>query len=90
LGFRKSLRKDGTLPYIPNVDRNHAQFSPRTPGELNYAITRLLVGYVGFKGKSYTSMNDCLGALTGATLEMYRRMAVPYENEKQTLNGDVY
>jgi hypothetical protein len=78
------------LPYIPNVDRNAAQFSPRTPGELNYAICRLLVGYVGRKGKDYTSMNDCLGALMGATLEMYRRMAVNYEDEKKAINGDVF
>lgn len=78
------------MPYIPNADRNAAQFTPRSPGELNYAICRLLVGYVGRKGKDYTSMNDCLGALEGAKLEFYRRIVIPYENKKREENGDVY
>ncbi len=60
------------------------------PGELNYIITLLVRDYVDRKGLSYQHINDVLGALEGAKLEFYRRVAAPYENEKLQANGDVY
>lgn len=79
------------MPYISKdkrilltVDR------PVTPGELNYKITLLLNEYLLTKGRTYTSINDILGALEGAKLEFYRRIAVPYEDMKKEQNGDVY
>jgi hypothetical protein len=39
---------------------------------------------------TYQTMNDCLGALEGAKLEFYRRVVVPYEEQKKYENGDVY
>jgi hypothetical protein len=39
---------------------------------------------------SYQSINDVLGALEGAKLEFYRRIAAPYEDTKIQENGDVY
>ena len=33
---------------------------------------------------------DVKGAISGATLEFYRRVAVPYEESKIEKNGDVY
>jgi len=42
------------------------------------------------KGLSYTFINDCVGALEGAKLELYRRVASPYEDKKIAENGDVY
>lgn len=63
----------------------------KTAGELNYAITSLLIGYIENKGYlSYALINDCLGACYGAAQEFYRRVAVPYENKKIAENGDVY
>jgi len=38
----------------------------------------------------YQNINDLLGALEGAKLELYRRVAAPYEDEKVESNGDVY
>ena len=78
------------MPYIDQNERDRAGLVPRTPGELNFAITELVAGYVARKGLNYTFLNDCLGALEGAKLEFYRRVVVPYETEKQELNGDVY
>lgn len=78
------------MPYIEQTDRTRALDSPRTPGELNYAITMLLVSYLRRKGLNYTHANDCLGALAGAQLEFYRRVLVDYEDQKCALNGDVY
>jgi len=78
------------MPYIEQESRDRAEMFPRTPGELNFAITRLLTGYIAYKGQNYTYMNDALGALEGAKLEFYRRVVVPYENAKREHNGDVY
>lgn len=78
------------MPYIDKEKRIAAIVMPETPGELNYAITKLVIGYVQRKGLSYSVINDVLGVLSGAGQEFYRRMAVPYENAKLAVNGDVY
>lgn len=39
---------------------------------------------------SYADINEAIGALECAKLELYRRIAVPYENRKLAENGDVY
>lgn len=78
------------MPYIEQTDQERAEFCPRTPGELNFAITTLISGYVSRKGVTYTHFNDCLGALEGAKAEFYRRVIVPYEEAKRQTNGDVY
>lgn len=63
---------------------------PMKPGELNYEITRAIDSYVVRHGAGYGAINDVLGALEGAKLEFYRRVAVPYETKKALENGDVY
>jgi hypothetical protein len=63
---------------------------PRGPGDLNYLLTTTLVDYITDNGLSYGTINDVLGALEGAKQEFYRRVAVPYEDSKRTVNGDVY
>ena len=78
------------MPYIEKSERVRADARPRTPGELNFAITSLLDRYLTDKGMSYTHVNDCLGALEGAKLEFYRRVVAPYEIQKMAQNGDVY
>lgn len=77
------------MPYIPQEDRLHALHAPRTPGELNYAITMLLRFYMAEKGVNYTFINDCLGAMEGAKMEFNRRVVVPYEKAKIMENGDL-
>jgi len=61
-----------------------------TAGELNYALTNLCVNHIMEQGLSYAAINEVVGALECAKLELYRRMAVPYENAKLSENGDVY
>lgn len=84
------------MPYIKKDDRNRictADFyedEVNTPGELNYLITTFLIDYVKKKGLSYTTINEVVGVLDCAKAEFYRRVAVPYENEKIAENGDVY
>ena len=79
------------MPYIKQDERDQlALTSPETPGQLNYEITDTLKQYVRMKGLSYQTINDILGALEGAKLEFYRRIAAPYEYSKIIENGDVY
>ncbi len=59
------------------------------PGLLNYAITRLCVGYLP-KDAGYKNFNEVLGVLDAVAREYYRRVVVPYEEKKRTSNGDVY
>lgn len=65
-------------------------------GVLNYAITRLLnetlgAGAPGYAhGVVYSDVNKIVGVLECAKMEFYRRIAVPYEDEKISDNGDVY
>jgi hypothetical protein len=67
----------------------------KNPGDLNYVITRLLVGILKERrfrnGRwGYTDINELVGAMECAKLELYRRAAAPYENLKMSENGDVY
>jgi hypothetical protein len=79
------------MPYIKQKDRERAKFEPVSPGELNFAITSIIQAYWNSKPwPSYTTINDIIGALEGAKLEFYRRIVVPYEEEKMAANGDVY
>ena len=79
------------MPYIKKEDRNHAMLIPGTPGELNFVITTVLDRYLRDNGGlSYGTINDCVGALECAKLELYRRLAAPYEEIKRAQNGDVY
>ena len=81
------------MPYIDPRSRSFViEHGARTSGELNFAITRLLIRYTREQSLTtgYGAINDCLGALEGAKLEYYRRVAVPYETHKILENGDVY
>ena len=77
-------------PYIPTKDRAFARESPQTPGELNYAISMILLNYIAIQPATYAALNDCLGALEGAKAEFYRRVVVPFEEGKKDSNGDIY
>lgn len=80
------------MPYIKQEDRLAVpDMIPETPGELNYLFTKLILEYIDERGgMSYTVVNEVVGVLECAKLELYRRLAAPYEDEKIELNGDVY
>ena len=80
------------MPYITKEDRDEIDHGamPDTAGELNYMISTLLDEYLIEKGKKYANINEVIGVLECAKLELYRRIAVPYEGEKIETNGDVY
>ena len=81
------------MPYIKQADRARLALSKETPatvGELNYKISTILTTFVQRKGLSYQTINDIMGVLSSAQAEFYRRVAVPYENQKLSENGDVF
>ncbi len=80
------------MPYINEFDREDLDNGdmPLNAGELNYVITSIIDDYICDQGKSYNAMNEVIGALECAKLEMYRRVCAPYEDEKNEQNGEVY
>jgi hypothetical protein len=80
--------RDGFSAALSHVDR--AVSAGCTPGDLNYIFTKIALSYLKARGLRYTMLNDVLGALEGAKLELYRRVVVPYEEGKLEENGDVY
>lgn len=82
------------MPYIAqrdraNIDRWLGLLRPKTVGELNYVITRILLAFLP-KNPSYSDFNGIMGVLESAKIEFYRRAVAPYEDNKREDNGDVY
>lgn len=59
-------------------------------GELNYKFSKVVNDFLAMRGLSYASLNEAIGALECAKLELYRRIAAPYEDKKVAANGEVY
>lgn len=84
------------MPYVDQDTRERLSVALPTaykdmkPGEINYLISFLCSDYLNENGVSYTNINTLIGALECAKLELYRRIAVPYEDVKIKENGDVY
>jgi hypothetical protein len=87
------------MPYIKPEDRRPLdpliqQLAEALPGQnfagnLNYVISKLSARLLD-EQLSYARLNEIIGALECAKLELYRRVAAPYEDGKIESNGDVY
>ena len=55
-------------------------------GNINYVITRLLKKCYG---NNYAELNDAMGLLSCITHEFYRKIAAPYEDQKEFDNGQI-
>jgi cystathionine beta-lyase family protein involved in aluminum resistance len=84
------------MPYIEKYMRERLvgdyppSAIPETAGELNFMITVLVDEYIQLHGKRYDTLNEVIGVLECAKLELYRRVVAPYEDTKIEQNGDVY
>jgi len=81
------------MPYIDKESRKRVErdINPQSAGELNYLITRLVDDYMQRKGGvRYAHLNEVVGVLECVKLELYRRVAAPYEDKKCAETGDVY
>jgi len=80
------------MPYITPDRRFLSVHTPENAGELNFAITVLIDDYIQRhpEGLRYRVLNEVVGAMECAKLELYRRIAGPYEDKALYKNGDVY
>ena len=86
------------MPYIKKERRRELSVPAEWPmvglaqevGELNYQITCLVDDFISRKKLKYSEINSAIGVLECAKMELYRRIAAPYEDKKCEENGDVY
>ena len=85
------------MPYVTSEARTRLEHGdhPDGAGELNYAVTRVVDTFLARLARRdgrtrYAHLNEAIGVLECAKLELYRRVAAPYEDEKIAENGDVY
>jgi hypothetical protein len=57
-------------------------------GELNYVISRLI--YLWCRQENYWKLNEAVGVLECTKQEVYRKLVVPYEEDKCNTNGEVF
>jgi hypothetical protein len=88
------------MPYIKQEERKKLdsainvlidmlELNEAVPGDFNYTITRLIHSYIKNNNLKYQNINDMIGMLECAKLELYRKVAGPYEDTKIAENGDV-
>ena len=58
-------------------------------GVLNYTISRLLARSMPESNWRYKYINRAIGVLECIKLELYRRIAGPYEDTAKITNGDI-
>lgn len=85
------------MPYINKQRRQHWDKviedlrllinNGTSAGDFNYILTRIVTS---MPFHSYDYINGVIGVLECCKLELYRRIAVPYEEKKKEENGDVY
>jgi hypothetical protein len=92
------------MPYIPQTRRDEIHeelvnddtitsglgWTPQNAGDLNYVVTCFIDNFLQEKGVRYANINEMIGALECAKMELYRLVASPYEDEKMEENGEVY
>lgn len=78
------------MPYIPQDERETAIHSPRSAGQLNFAISQLITAYIDKEGLCYQTINDVVGVMECCKAEFYAMVVRPYEDEKRASNGDVW
>lgn len=87
------------MPYLKETDRNSVDvniamlgidFIPQNGAELNFVVSTLVNNYLQKNGLNYANVQEMIGALDCAKMEIYRRIAGPYEDQKIEENGDVF
>lgn len=74
---------------IDEISKLLAADEENIEGNMNYIISRLFANHLRFK-LNYKQLNAMVGMLECCKMELYRKMAAPYENEKCKENGEAY
>ena len=90
------------MPYIPQQQRidihndllddelGGLNWTPENAGELNFLVSTFIANYIKTKGLKYAVVNEMIGALECAKMELNRVIIGPYEDIKIQENGPVY
>jgi hypothetical protein len=87
------------MPYILQAQRLEVDkelqemglsFIPENAGELNFLVSTLIANYIKENGLKYAIVNEMVGALECAKMELNRVIIGPYEDIKIAENGAVY
>jgi len=87
------------MPYIPQQQRDDIHhdlmvegtlWTPENAGELNFLVSTFIANYIKTKGLKYAVVNEMIGALECAKMELNRVIIGPYEDIKIAENGPVY
>ena len=89
------------MPYIESKRRRYIDLlreklvpQVESAGEMNYAITTLLLDWMRYyrepEAPRYDDYNEVIGILECVKQEMYRREIAKYETQKCQENGDVF
>jgi hypothetical protein len=87
------------MPYLKKPSRADVEndlkklglaFCPANGAELNYIICGLINNYLQANSLNYANVQEMIGAIDCAKMEIYRRVASPYEDKKIEENGDVF
>jgi len=87
------------MPYIAQERRgridlelgaDHLDWIPSNAGDLNFVVSTFIANYIRSKGLKYANLNEMVGALECAKMELNRVIIGPYEDEKIQENGGVY
>ncbi len=77
------MRVDITTNYLSSLKFNDFL------GVLKYMNFKIVRRYLNNNGKRYYMIAGVVGTLICCVLEIYRRLAVPYEDGKKMVNKDV-
>ncbi len=87
------------MPYIPQTRRDEIDLEliaerlnwvPENAGELNFLVSSFIANYIKTEGLKYAVVNEMIGALECAKMELNRVIIGPYEDIKIAENGPVY
>lgn len=72
------------------IERLQELDEPLTPGDLNHIFTKIVLDVVDLRDQpQYAKINNIIGLLECCKLELYRKVAAPYEDIKEAENGPV-
>lgn len=87
------------MPYIPQTHRevindclaeDSLDWVPSNAGDLNFVVSTFIANYIKTNGLKYAIVNEMIGALECAKMELNRVIIGPYEDIKIQENGPVY
>jgi len=79
---------DGILEPLLKLVKRRRNRRP-TAGDINYIITKIIHERLASQDLKYAHINEMIGVLECAKLELYRMIGAPYEDNKIKANGSV-